>query len=73
MSIPELYRRWRKYSTSVLAVLATALLLWSTVFIFDVPAKEVLAFLAVCIVGVGGIMLVAFGASWVLAKVRSRK
>lgn len=72
MSISELYRRWRKYSTSVLAVLATALLLWSTVYIFDVPVDEVMGFLAVCVVGVIGIMVLALGTSWVLAKFRRR-
>ena len=70
MTPPELYRRWRKYSTPALAVLATALLVWSTVYIFDVPVSEVLTFLAVCVGGVGAIMVLALAASWIVRKLR---
>lgn len=70
MSLPELYRRWRKYSTPALAVLATALLVWSTIHIFDVPVSEVLAFLAVCVGGVLAIMLLALMASAIVRKLR---
>ncbi len=54
----------------MLAVLATALLVWSTIHIFDVPVSEVLTFLAVCVGGVLAIMLLALVASAIVRKLR---
>ncbi|HCS29574.1 MAG TPA: hypothetical protein DIW43_19120 [Spongiibacteraceae bacterium] len=64
-------RRWRRYRTPVLAVVTTALLVWSTVVIFEVPLAEVAGFLAVCVAGVGIIMVLAFITSWLLQRFRS--
>ena len=71
MSFSDLARQWRRYRTPVLAVVATLLLLWSTVTIFDVPVKEVAGFLLICLVGVMLIVLLAFVFSWLLQKLRS--
>lgn len=70
MKIIELYRRWRRHSTPVLAVLATLLLVWSTVVIFDVPVDEVLGFLLVSMAGVAIIMVLAFALGWLIARLR---
>ncbi len=64
-------RHWRRYRTPILAVLATLLLVWSTVAIFDVPAMEMMGFLLVCVAGVAIIILLAFLLSLLRQKLRS--
>lgn len=71
MSFSDLSRRLRRYRTPVLALIATLLLVWSTVVIFDVPISEVLGFLLVCVLGVACIVALAFVFSWCLQKLRS--
>lgn len=71
MTFRQLVKRWRRYSTPVLAVVTTALLVWSTVVIFEVPIAEVAGFLVVCVAGVGIIMVLAFITSWLLQRFRS--
>lgn len=45
-------QRFKRYRTPVLSVLATVLLVTSAVYSFDVPWRNMAAYLAICIAGV---------------------
>ncbi len=61
-------RRWRLAKTFILAVAATAVLVWSAINTWDVDPQEMLEFFLLCIVlllvlaipGALGAMLIAF-------------
>ena len=66
-------RRWRRYRTPVLAVTATALLVWSAVVIFGLPVEEMLGFLLVCFIGVALIIALALIPGWLWQWFRRRR
>jgi hypothetical protein len=48
-------RRFKRYRTPVLAVLATGMLVASAIGSFDIPWQEVAGYLLICVLGVASI------------------
>ncbi|WP_372864803.1 hypothetical protein [Spongiibacter sp.] len=48
----EWFAAFKRYRTPVLAVLATLMLVCSAVWSFDVPWREILGYLLMCVLGV---------------------
>ena len=51
MSFSEIYRRYKRVRTPILAVVATLLLAWSAIFSFDVPWQDFLAYFLASLFG----------------------
>ncbi len=69
-NVLELFAAFKRYRTPVLAVLATAMLVCSAVWSFDVPWREILSYLLLCVLGVLVIVGAAAATVYVMKKLR---
>jgi|TARA_Y100001936_G_scaffold252750_1_gene313889 hypothetical protein len=68
--VAEWFVLFKRYRTPVLAVLATVMLVCSAVWSFDVPWREVLGYLLMCVLGVVVIVAAATATVFVMKKLR---
>lgn len=64
---------FKRYRTPVLAVLATLMLVSSAVWSFDVPWREVLGYLLLCVLGVSIIAAAAAATVWLAKSLTGRR
>ncbi len=69
-NVLELFAAFKRYRTPVLAVLATTMLVCSAVWSFDVPWREILSYLLLCVFGVLVIVGAAAATVYVMKKLR---
>ncbi|MBO6754143.1 MULTISPECIES: hypothetical protein [Spongiibacter] len=63
---------FKRYRTPVLAVLATLMLVSSAVWSFDVPWRDILSYLLLCVLGVTVIAALAAATVWLFKSLGGR-
>ena len=63
---------FKRYRTPVLAVLATLMLVSSAVWSFDVPWRDILGYLLLCVLGVTVIAALAAATGWLFKSLGGR-